>query len=67
MTSTRKNISQPPELWQAVAKQMQRDGVSNMSEWIAECIAVNLDADLQSTLPERPKAGNPNFVRRSEN
>ena len=62
--TNRKNITQPTALWGAVIEQMDRDGATNLSAWVGECMEANLDADLREGLPERPKVGNPNFRKR---
>lgn len=55
--TNRRNIIQPVELWAAAKEQMARDGETNMSKWIGECMLANLDPDLRETVPERRKVG----------
>ena len=57
MTSIRKQITQPLDLIAAVDEQMHRDGETNLSRWIADCILPNLDPDLRKGLAERPVVG----------
>ena len=64
--SERKNITQPVELWVAASEQMERDGEANLSKWVGECMAANLDPDLRKRLPDRPTSGNPNFGKKGK-
>jgi len=57
MSSQRKNVTQPDDLWAAIDEQMNRDGVKNLSRWLGECAAANLDADLAEGLSDRPTVG----------
>ena len=57
MASIRKQITQPLDLMCAVEQQLCRDGETNLSRWIADCIIPNLDADLRRGLAERPVVG----------
>lgn len=57
MNSIRKQIVQPADLMAAVTTQMKRDGETNFSRWLAECIIPNLDADLRKNLAARPTVG----------
>ena len=59
MDSERKNVVQPTAWWVAVEAQMKRDGETNRSRWIGECIVANLDADLRMALSDRPAAHRP--------
>lgn len=57
--SERKNVVQPTEWWAAVEEQMKRDGETNRSKWIGECVVANLDDDLRETLGDRRPANRP--------
>lgn len=55
---SRKNISQPPEWWEAFQAEADKRGQS-LSEWLGECGVANLPKRVASKLPERPGAHRP--------
>lgn len=58
MTSTRRNISQPADWWEAFRQQAEADEQS-LSEWLGDCGLANLPASVQRSLSQRPPANRP--------
>lgn len=55
MTTTRKNLTQPSDWWEAFQRQAEREGLT-LSEWVGACCLANVDA---AKLSERPAAHRP--------
>lgn len=58
MTNERKNITQPPDWWEAFESEAEKAGVS-LSEWIGEACLSRLPNSVKKKLSERPPANRP--------
>lgn len=58
MTSTRHNISQPTDWWEAFQRQAETDE-QTLSEWLGDCGLANLPVSVQRSLSQRPPANRP--------
>lgn len=58
MTSERKNLIEPAELWAAAETQAKKEGKS-LSEWVGERILEGLPAKIRKTIPDRDTVGRP--------
>lgn len=56
--STRKNITQPADWWQAFESTAKEAGLS-LSEWVGECCLIRVPKPLRDTLSKRPGAHRP--------
>lgn len=58
MTSERKNLIEPAELWRAAEAEAKKAGKS-LSEWVGDRILEALPAKVRKTIPERDGVGRP--------
>lgn len=58
MTSERKNLTEPAELWAAAEAQAKKEGKS-LSEWVGERMLEGLPAKVRKSIPERDTVGRP--------
>lgn len=56
--TTRRNITQPPDWWEAFENEAEKAGVS-LSEWIGFACMERLPNKIRKTLSPRPPANRP--------
>lgn len=61
MTSERKNLTEPAELWAAAEEQAVKEGKS-LSEWVGERMLEGLPVKVQKKIPKRDTVGRPKKV-----
>jgi hypothetical protein len=61
MTSERRNLTEPAQLWEAAEQQAKAEGKS-LSEWVGDRMLEGLPVKVRKAIPERDTVGRPKKI-----